>query len=238
MSLRGRLINHWCFRRILLISRNYLGLRLTIRVKRCHLCPTIAGHGADTMPRITETFTKRAETPKTGNKIHYDDAIKGFGLRTTRGGTKAFILNFTINRRERRMTIGSYPAWTAAAAREEAKRLRRLIDQGQDPLEERNRRQQAPNVASLWSEYQRVHLPTLSSRSQGDQRSMWNKFILPELQFVQVRKLTSSHIERWSWIFDQFAAGLSYRIGFISGGGFQVRGPTIICLARRQQPMR
>ena len=43
--------------------------------------------------------------------------------------------------------------------------------------------------------------------------------------------------QRWSRIFDQFAAGLSYRMGFISGGGFQVRGPTIICLARRQQPM-
>jgi hypothetical protein len=43
--------------------------------------------------------------------------------------------------------------------------------------------------------------------------------------------------QRWSWIFDQFAAGLSYSMGFMSGGGFQVRGPAIISLVRRQQPM-
>ncbi|WP_229738361.1 Arm DNA-binding domain-containing protein, partial [Sinisalibacter lacisalsi] len=140
------------------------------------------------MPNITETFAKRAEAPETGSKIHYDDAIKGFGLRVTKAGAKAFILNFTVNKRERRMTIGSYPTWSAAAAREEAKRLRRLIDQGQDPLEERNQRKAAPNVADLWSEYERVHLPTLSKRSQNDQRGMWLKFILPELRSVQVRE--------------------------------------------------
>ncbi|WP_188678155.1 tyrosine-type recombinase/integrase [Neptunicoccus cionae] len=148
------------------------------------------------MTNINETFTKRADAPEKGNKIHYDAAIKGFGLRITKAGTKSFILNYNINRRERRMTIGSHPAWSAAAAREEAKRLRRLIDRGQDPLEDRNKRKAAPNVADLFSEYERAHLPTLSKRSQSDQRSMWSKFILPELQFIQVRELTSNHIDR------------------------------------------
>ncbi|KRS15478.1 tyrosine-type recombinase/integrase [Roseovarius indicus] len=148
------------------------------------------------MPNITETYTKRADAPEKGNKIHYDDAIKGFGLRITKAGAKSFVLNYSINRRERRMTIGSYPAWTAAAAREEAKRLRRRIDQGEDPLEEQNQRRAAPNVSDLWSEYERVHLPTLSERSQTDQRSMWSKYILPELQSVQVRELSSNHVDR------------------------------------------
>ncbi len=44
--------------------------------------------------------------------------------------------------------------------------------------------------------------------------------------------------QRWSWFFDQFAAGLSYSFGFTSGGNFQVRGPATIGLVRRQQPMR
>lgn len=148
------------------------------------------------MPKITETYTKRADTPEKGNKVHYDDTIKGFGLRVTKAGAKSFVLNYSINRRERRMTIGSYPAWTAAAAREEAKRLRRVIDQGEDPLEERNQRKVAPNVSDLWSEYERVHLPTLSDRSQTDQRSMWSRYILPELQSVQVRELSSNHVDR------------------------------------------
>lgn len=44
--------------------------------------------------------------------------------------------------------------------------------------------------------------------------------------------------QRWFRFFDQFAAGLSYSMGFMSGGGFQVHGPAIIYLRRRQQPMR
>ena len=43
------------------------------------------------------------------------------------------------------MTIGGYPAWSVAAAREQAKSLRRKIDSGEDPLAakeaERGRRQ-------------------------------------------------------------------------------------------------
>lgn len=148
------------------------------------------------MPNLTETFAKKTEAPTSGYKVHYDDDVKGFGLRITKAGTKSFVLNYTINRRERRMTIGGYPTWSAAAARNEAKRLRRMIDQGEDPLEERNLRKTAPNVSDLWSEYQRVHLPTLSDRSQSDQRSMWTKYILPELKPLQVRELSSNHIDR------------------------------------------
>ncbi|MFD1193809.1 tyrosine-type recombinase/integrase [Seohaeicola saemankumensis] len=147
------------------------------------------------MPKISETFARKAETPDQGSKIHYDEGLPGFGLRVTKAGSKAFVLNYTINRRERRMTIGGYPAWSAAAAREEAKRIRRLIDQGQDPLEERNQRKSAPTVRDLWEEYERIHLPTLSQRSRMDQRSMWQKYILPDLKSVQVREISSRHVD-------------------------------------------
>lgn len=43
--------------------------------------------------------------------------------------------------------------------------------------------------------------------------------------------------QRWSRIFDQFAAVLSYGIGYISGGSLQVRGLFIIGLVRRHDPM-
>lgn len=38
-------------------------------------------------------------------------------------------------------------------------------------------------------------------------------------------------------IFDQFAAALSYRIGFMSGGRLQVRGLFIIGFVRRHDPL-
>ena len=44
--------------------------------------------------------------------------------------------------------------------------------------------------------------------------------------------------KRWSGIFDRFAAPLSFGMGFMSGGGFQVLVGGIMGLSWRQQPMR
>lgn len=148
------------------------------------------------MPKLNETFVKKIKPPTTNHKIHYDSEIPGFGIRATKSGTKSFILNYHINKRERRFTIGKFPSWTAVAAREKAKDLRRQVDQGIDPLEERIERREAPTVADLWLEYQRVHLPRLASRSQKDQQSMWTSYILPEFAAVAVRDLSSRQTDR------------------------------------------
>ncbi len=58
----------------------------------------------------------------------------------TANDARAFVLTYTVEGRQRRLTIGTWPAWTATAARERAKELRRHIDSGQDPLEEKRAR--------------------------------------------------------------------------------------------------
>ena len=67
--------------------------------------------------RITETLVKKLPCPARGNRIVYDSDLKGFGVRVTAASAKAFVLNYRIGGRERRYTIGSYPDWSAAAAR-------------------------------------------------------------------------------------------------------------------------
>ncbi len=84
------------------------------------------GHNADTRgtdmaKKITDKLVKELEAPETSNRIVYDTDIKGFGVRATASGAKAFILNYRASGRERRYTIGAYPDWSVAAAREEAK---------------------------------------------------------------------------------------------------------------------
>jgi len=148
------------------------------------------------MPKINETFVKKATIPSAKQKIYYDTEHPGFGLRVTKAGAKAFILNYHINKRERRFTIGKSPVWSAAAAREKARELRRLVDQGVDPLVERNERREAPTVRDLWADYEKYHFPKLSPRSQTDQRGMWINYILPNLATVAVRELSSSQIDR------------------------------------------
>ena len=103
--------------------------------------------------RLNEQVIRALETPEKAHRIWYDNEIPGFGVRVTRAGTRAFILNYRVEGRERRMTIGTWPSWTATAARNRAKELRREIDQGIDPLGSKERQRSAKTFSELAKEY-------------------------------------------------------------------------------------
>lgn len=102
------------------------------------------------------------------------------------------MLNYRFKGRERRITIGQYPTWTLLAARKQAEQLRRQIDVGVDPLEERITERSAPTVRDLFERYAAEHLPSKAPRSAADDRSMWIKDILPALGPRKVADLTAS----------------------------------------------
>jgi integrase len=108
----------------------------------------------------------------------YWDADKrsptGFGLRVYGTGSKSFFLNYWLNGRERRHTIGAFPDWTVTAGREEAKELRQRIDRGEDPAGERRERREAPTVQDLIDRYVADHLPRKAAdpMRQNDEKSM------------------------------------------------------------------
>lgn len=145
---------------------------------------------------ITDTIVKDLVPPAKGNKITYDDAVLGFGIRITAGGVKSFVLNYHFNKNEHRMTIGQYPAWKTTQAREAAKIYRQQIDLGIDPLKERTDERSAPTMQSLYEHYRDTHLPKLAKAAQADQKSVFEKRILPELgKHTKLRDITSTDID-------------------------------------------
>jgi Arm DNA-binding domain len=88
--------------------------------------------------RITERLVRSLPAPTSGAAITYDANVPGFGIRVTANSVRSFVLNYVVNGRERRMTIGRFPTWSATAAREQARSLRRRVDAKTDPLEERH----------------------------------------------------------------------------------------------------
>ena len=81
-------------------------------------------------------------------KTIYDADVSGFGIRITPGGSRSFILNYrTRAGRERRYTIGGFPAWTTAAARKFAAEMKARIRLGHDPLGELEAERGAPTIA-------------------------------------------------------------------------------------------
>jgi integrase len=96
-----------------------------------------------------------------GQQMWWDDDRKatGFGVRSYSGGSKSFFIDYRLDGRQRRFTIGPFPRWSVAAAREEAKELRKGIDRGHDPAGTKRERREAPTVQDLIDRYITEHLP-------------------------------------------------------------------------------
>lgn len=108
--------------------------------------------------RLTEQSIKQIPAPDTGYSITWDDDLSGFGLRTMSGGVKAFILNYrTVDDRQRRQTLGRWPALSATAARKRAMELRAGVHLGDDPVEKKRQRRTAPTFADIAEEYLERH---------------------------------------------------------------------------------
>jgi integrase len=107
--------------------------------------------------RLTNAVLKTA----TGPDLIWDDKTKGLCLRVYKGGTKSFVFAYRIDGGTQRLiTIGNWPIWTCDAARERAKELRRIVDQGRDPGGEKRSRREAATVGDLINRYIAEHLPT------------------------------------------------------------------------------
>lgn len=110
----------------------------------------------------------KAETPAKGQRLVFDDhrdAPRGFGLRITAAGGKAFIIRYTIDGRQRLKTIGDWPTWGLEQARIEARRLMQQIQTGSDPLEAKRKRKAEPTIAELAKDWLDRHATGLKSET-------------------------------------------------------------------------
>lgn len=146
--------------------------------------------------KLTDTNVKALDPPATGSRITYDSDVKGFGVRVTAAGAKAFILNYrTTSGRERRVTIGAFPDWKTIAARDEAKALKRDIDRGEDPLEEREEDRAAKTMADLCTRFIEDHLGKKREATSRDYRAMIAREILPVMKHRKVSEITFEDVD-------------------------------------------
>ena len=132
---------------------------------------------------LTDAAVKQAKPNNSGRRVIADehrDAPRGFCLVVRKTGTRAFALRYrSEDGHDRMITIGEYPAWSLSAARKRATELRREIDAGGDPLEEKRDRREAPTVADVVREYDRRHVANL--KSANGVRAVLTNHLLPAL---------------------------------------------------------
>src|SRR5215471_3970404 len=104
--------------------------------------------------KLTDRRARALTPPQRGSRIIWDSEVKGFGLRITAGGARAFVVDYrNADGVQRRLTIGSYPDWPVQQARAEAGRYKRDVDLGRDPLRERQAARISPTMAELARAY-------------------------------------------------------------------------------------
>lgn len=147
--------------------------------------------------RLTDQLVRRLPAPTKGSAVTWDEAVKGFGVCVTAAGSKSFVVNYRrkTDGRERRIVVGAYPDWGVAAAREEAKRLKRQVDGGGDPLGTLQAGRAAPTVADLCARFIDEYLPRKRPSTQKSYRQQIASEILPAIGRLKVANVSFDDID-------------------------------------------
>jgi integrase len=167
----------------------------------------LCGHSADTNVKpesLSEETIKRLGTPAKGNSITYfagatiqgAKAPRGFGVRVTASGARAFILNYRLRGREHRFTIGAWPDWSALKAVREARNLRQRVDRGEDPLKDRAPIPAMKSVSSVIDDFMTRYVRNKERplRSADQIQSAFDRLVKPRIGKIGVYELRRSQV--------------------------------------------
>jgi integrase len=153
---------------------------------------------------LGEETIKGLRTPAKGNSITYfagatiqgAKAPRGFGVRVTASGARAFILNYRLRGRERRFTIGAWPDWSALRAVREARNLRQRVDRGEDPLADRAPTPTIKSVSGVIDDFMTRYVRNKERplRSADQIQSAFDRLVKPRIGKIGVHALRRSHV--------------------------------------------
>ena len=117
-------------------------------------------------------------------------------LYITNTGKKTFFLRTSINGRDERIIIGSYPDLTITQAREKARELKGNIASGQNPAEEKRKINQDITIAQFFRIYIEKHSKNnKTSKSIQSEISLFNNELKNTIGYKKMLNLTKSNIE-------------------------------------------
>ena len=142
--------------------------------------------------------TVDAISPGMRDTFVWDTETVGFGLKVTPAGNRVYVLQYRIDGRLRRYTIGKHGSpWTPETARKEAAKLRGQIAAGIDPAERRAEDRGALSVSDLCDLYLAEGCATKKPSTLVRDCSRIKRHIKPLLGRRLVKSLTRADVERF-----------------------------------------
>lgn len=128
------------------------------------------------MPQVKFTDRKIATLPKPsgGQTDYFDVTERGFGLRVSAGGTKTWVYKYVFGGKQRRLSMGQYPAVSLTKARKMVLSAKHDVMSGIDPgaqkLSAKREDRVAPTLGQLAEEYIERHAKKRKRSWREDQR--------------------------------------------------------------------
>jgi len=152
------------------------------------------------MPKITKRLVDA--TKPTKERVYvWDSEIKGFGLQVLPSGVKSYVYQYRSpqhGHNTRRATIGKHSeTLTADMARTQAKKMRRIVEDGGDPLGNKQAERDALTVAQvldLWIESARFK--ERSAATQANDKGRVKRHLKPTMGKFFVHKLTAENVRK------------------------------------------
>lgn len=150
------------------------------------------------MANLTKSYVGKLQ-PDGKDRFVWDDDLKGFGIRITKGGTKTFVFQYRVGGGRsgtlRRPRIGRYGTLTPAQARDIAKEWAADVAKGGDPAGDRQSKRDELRMKQLFaryvSEYAKIHK---KARSVKEDERLIKLHLEPALGTKKVSEVRREHV--------------------------------------------
>lgn len=144
---------------------------------------------------LTAAAVERLKPPATGQVEHFDLGFPGLSLRIGYGGSRAWSYVYRAHGKQRRLTIGSYPAMGLAEAREAWRTAKAAVERGEDPAAAKAeaRRREPDTVRSVGEQFiTKYAVPR--NRTADEVSRMFEQHLYPRLGTVRIETVTRRDI--------------------------------------------
>lgn len=147
--------------------------------------------------RITKRWVDQVQ-PTDKDVFYWDDSLKGFGLKVTKGGKKNFVLQARLNGDVKRFTIGQYgQPWSPDQARQTALEMLADVGRGIDPTSEKKAKRGQPTMSDLAKRYLEDGMGHKKTSTKDIEGGFIRRHILPLLGRRKVAELTKSDLQKF-----------------------------------------
>lgn len=150
------------------------------------------------MPKkeLTHQIIKGMKPPEKAI-AYYDEVESGLILRLSKAGTKTFAYRYRFAGKNRRFTIGKFPAVSLSEARKEVQRLKVEVNRGNDPQAKKQAKKNRPEpkkFEDLVKQFKAKHLPTLKASTQKTYSERIDSELLPVFEGRPVKDISRGQI--------------------------------------------